>query len=154
MSLITIRERADGAHHAVLSFDHEGEYLITVADPFSEEEEKLLEWYFEDHLRFPFIEQVRAGHAAASIQDYGERLFKQVFADNEAYARYKEGVQGGIEKLRFEVAGSPEFHALHWEALKDPRLPKAFALEAPMVRKNVKPQGVKATVQTLPTMSG
>lgn len=74
---------------------------------------------------------------------YGEKLFEQVFADRDAYARYKEGLQAGVESLRFEIAGSPDFHRLHWEALKDPALPKAFALDALMVRKDLRPQSVR-----------
>ena len=57
MTLIPIRERpttTDGPN-ATLSFDNEGQYPITISDPFSEEEEALLAWYFEEHLRFPCL---------------------------------------------------------------------------------------------------
>ena len=154
MTLISIRERngPDGAN-ATVSFDGQGEYPVTVSPPFSDEEEDRLEWYFEQHLRFPFTEQVRAHAAAASVATYGERLFDQVFADRQAFGDYKAALQAGVGGLAFEIAGSPEFQRLHWEALKDPALPRAFALEAPMVRKNLKPQIVKATVQPAPTIN-
>jgi hypothetical protein len=42
---------------AKLSFDHGAEYHITVKMPFSEEEEKELEWYFEEYLNYPFMRQ-------------------------------------------------------------------------------------------------
>ncbi|NTV82308.1 MAG: Tfp pilus assembly protein PilF, partial [Chlorobaculum sp.] len=35
-----------------------------------------------------------------------------------------------------QVIGSPEFHALHWEALKDLNLPHPLAVDQPVVRKN------------------
>ncbi|MFQ5814823.1 MAG: hypothetical protein ACE5I2_16720, partial [Anaerolineae bacterium] len=152
MALISIRERGVTTAGPVVSLDGQ-EYPITISDPFSEKEEALLEWYFEEHLRFPFVRQVDAREAAESITRYGEALFQQVFADPEAYARYKEGVQAGLDTLRFEIAGSPEFHRFHWEALKDPKLPQALALQAPMVRKNLVPQPVRARVRSSPTIN-
>jgi len=155
MACITIRERdpqPDGSN-ACLVFEHGEEYPITVSNPFSAEEEARLEWYFERHVRFPFTRQVQAREAAGSIMAYGEALFDQVFADRRAYARYQEALQGGIEHLVFEVAGSPGFHALHWEALKDPDLPQALALQAPVVRRNLRPQAVRAGVRVSPTIN-
>jgi hypothetical protein len=63
MTLISIRERSgsNGAN-ATVSFDGQGEYLVTISLPFSDEEEERLEWYFERHLRLPFVE--RAGSPA------------------------------------------------------------------------------------------
>ena len=136
---IRIRERGsrDEGFNAALSFDHGEEYPITITDPFAEGEEARLEWYFEEHLRFPFTRQVDAQEAAASISAYGEALFEQVFADRKAYARYTAALQSGVENLAFEIAGSPDFHSLHWEALKDPDLKQPLALQAPMVRRNL-----------------
>jgi len=54
--------------------------------------------------------------------------------------------------VRFAIAGSPEFHRLHWEALKDPALPRAFALETTMVRQKLRPQTMRATVRSAPTV--
>ena len=59
---ILIQERgglADG-RNAIVRFNDEGEYPVTVANPFSEKQEKELEWYFEEHLRFPFVDGVRS----------------------------------------------------------------------------------------------
>ena len=64
---------------AALLFDHGEEYPIAVADPFSPKEEERLAWYFEQHLRFPFTDQIKAQEAAASIAGYGEQLFAQLF---------------------------------------------------------------------------
>jgi len=155
MHTISIHERGGEAEspNAAVSFDGEGEYPITVRNPSSPQEEKRLEWYFEQHLRFPFADQVEARAAAASVTAYGETLFNQVFADRDAYARYQEALQAGVENLRFEIVGSPEFHQLHWEALKDPRLPQPLTLQAPMIRRTPKTQTLAAAAQTLPTIN-
>src|SRR4051812_48876905 len=106
MTLITIREqgKTKKSHKAAVSFDGEGEYQASITDPFSEKEESELEWYFEKHLRFPFVDRVRAKTAAGSLPTYGEALFQNVFADPEAFARYKEAAKAGLETLRFEIA--------------------------------------------------
>ena len=155
MSLITIHEipnaPADGPN-AVVSFDRGPEHRVTVSDPFGGDEEALLAWYFEEHLRFPFTRRVDARKAAKSITAYGEALFKQVFSGT-AGEEYHVTRAGGVADLRFEIAGSPDFHRLHWEALKDPRLPRAFALEAPMIRKNLVPRALTARVRPSPTLN-
>ena len=86
MALIRICERFTGANSSARSFDatvniDDGRaYPIRIYDPFSEEENQLLEWYFEGYPRFPFVRQTDARKAAASIPTYGEALFTQVFA--------------------------------------------------------------------------
>src|SRR5712691_2221079 len=156
MTLIRIQERSGGPNgsNATVSFDHGPEYQVTVHDHFSEKEEEQLEWYFEQYLRFPFLRQVQAKAAAGSITAYGEALFKQVFADppNVLFA-YKTAVQAGLNTVEVEIAGSPKFHALHWEALKDPELPRPLALQAIMIRKNLEHQIVHADVRPSPTIN-
>jgi hypothetical protein len=129
MTLISIRERLGGPNdsNATVSFDGQGEYPISIRPPFAPEDEAQLEWYFEQHLQFPFTHKVKARAAAASIVTYGEALFNHVFADRQAFADYKAAVQAGVASLSLEIAGSPEFHQWHWEALKDPDLPRARA---------------------------
>jgi hypothetical protein len=154
MTIIRIREEkgVEDANAAV-SFDDRGEYPAAIIDPFDEAEEGRLEWYFEQHLRFPFTEQVRARQAAESIRRYGERLFQQVFADKGSYAEYVTARKAGLDQLRFEIIGSPAFHALHWEALRDPDLPRAFSLYAPVVRRNRKPQTLPGGAAPSPTVN-
>src|SRR5260370_14962662 len=161
MGLITIREQSIATNEttgtvtatATMSFDHGPEYTMTVSDPFTKEEDAELEWYFEEHLRFPFLNQVRAQQAAESITRYGERLFEQVFADRGSYVEYRQCIQNGLDILQIEVMGSPQFHRWHWEALKDPKLPKALVLYGTMVRKNRVPQTLKASVRPSPTIN-
>lgn len=153
MPLITIAEHPgpDGAN-AVVSFDHGPEHPIQIADPFDEKEEADLEWYFEDYLTFPFVEQVRYQTAAASIQHYGEALFREAFSSPKAQREYGVALAGGLDGLSFEIKGSPEFHRLHWEALKDPELPRAFALDCPLLRRNTTPPVMESSVKPSDTL--
>ena len=68
MEVIRIREQPGeaGSSNATVSFDYGPEYPITIRDPFSESEEKLLEWYFEQYVSFPF-KTVRAKDASGPI---------------------------------------------------------------------------------------
>src|SRR6266487_2543447 len=155
MAVIRIREHTgeQGSPNAILSFEHGEEFPITISDPFSEAEEQQLAWYFEEHLRFPFTRKVQAKTAADSINTYGEALFGQIFADREAYTLYKDYLQAGLNDVQVEIAGSPQFHALHWEALKDPNLPQPLVLQTITMRKNLKPSAVRATVRPSPTIN-
>jgi hypothetical protein len=153
MAHIKIVEKANADGFAVrVAMGDEGEFEAAVKPPLDVGEELKLEWYFEEWLRYPFFEQ-RAKEAAASVKTYGESLFKQLFADSNARAIYEVVKREGLDKLRFEITGLPSFHALHWEALKDPDLPSAFSLGAPMVRKSPKPQPLPAEVNPSPTLN-
>src|SRR5436309_13108504 len=104
MTLIRIQERPNGPNgaNAIINFNNGPEYPITISDPFSPEEEKLLEWYFEEHLQFPFLNQVKAQQAATSIKAYGEKLFQHIFADHpKAYLAYMNARQQGVNTLQF-----------------------------------------------------
>ncbi|WP_414562537.1 MULTISPECIES: tetratricopeptide repeat protein [unclassified Anabaena] len=156
MTVITIREegRIDTGFAAILQFDG-GEYPVTISDPFTPKEEKLLEWYFEEWVTFPFSDTVIAERAAASVKIYGESLFKQVFqADFNAYSLYRQ-LRGNLSQVQIEiVAKTPEFHALHWEALQDPDLSRPLAVDCVMLRKNVRPAPpVSANVQSSPVIN-
>ncbi|WP_129677652.1 tetratricopeptide repeat protein [Candidatus Chloroploca sp. Khr17] len=155
MTTILIREitNAGDGPNATLSIDGQGEYPVTVRDPFDPEEERLLEWYFEQWLRFPFTDYVLAATTARSIQTYGTHLFDQIFADRNAFAHYSQVRQANLGDIRIEVAGSPAFHALHWEALYDPTLQKHLALEATMVRRTNAPPALRAEARPGPTIN-
>src|SRR6266700_1848879 len=107
MALIRIREipgeaktsddsNNAGNAQATISFDDGPPYPITISDPFTEKEENELEWYFEQHLSFPFTDTMRAREAGNSITAYGERLFEQVFGDRRVYAAYKSCLAAGL----------------------------------------------------------
>ena len=139
-TVIRIQEKKakKNGFQATVSIDSGPQYPISVRDPFGGEQEQELEWYFEEHLVFPFTQKVRAKDAAASLTTYGETLFKQVFQENpEVYAEYKALLKTDLGKVQIEIAGSPTFHALHWEALKDPQIAKPLALQTIMLRRNL-----------------
>ena len=155
MTIITISEM-DGkggkdSPNATLSFDNKGQYPLTITNPLSPQEEERLEWYFERYLEFPFLEEVKFREARESITKYGQALFDQLFQDKKAYVHYSQALREGVEKLRFEIIGSPEFfHQLHWEALRDPEWPTPFVLDTPLVRTTFRPPTFEAESQVSP----
>jgi len=158
MTIITISEMdgkgAKDSPNATLSFDNKGQYPITISNPFSPQEEENLAWYFEKYLEFPFLEEVKFREARDNINKYGQALFDQLFQDKKAYVHYSQALKEGVEKLRFEIIGSPEFfHQLHWEALRDPDWPTPFVLDAPLVRTTFRPPTFEAESQVSPTIN-
>ena len=142
--MTTLRVAESGPERAALEIDGY-RWDATLTPIFSDQERDELDWYFEEWLRFPFTDRIRARDAALSITRYGQALFDQLFADRKAWAAYKQRLaQDGAENLRFEITGSPAFHAHHWEALEDPDLPQPFVLLAPMLRKNTAQPAVEA----------
>ena len=100
MTKITITQTANAetgaaktGANAVIQFDDGPRHPVTVQDPFTEAQEKELRWYFEKWLTFPFTGHVRAGKAAATVQDYGEQLFEQLFGGRKVYAQYNKARQ-------------------------------------------------------------
>jgi len=152
---IIIREesKSNDTFAATVQFDpHGAPYEISVSHSFSEQEEEQLEWYFEEWLKFPFTDTVRADTAAASIRAYGEALFEQVFRRNpDVYLEYQRLRQGDF---LLEITGSPEFHALHWEALHDPNQERPLAVDKPVVRKNNQPVTYRAELKPAPPTAG
>ena len=139
MTVITLREQhpTDTGFAAELIFDGRSRYPITLTDPFSPAQERRLEWYFEKWLVFPQWDERKAQDAKASVGEYGEALFAQVFKSHfDAYSEYRQ-IRGNLGNVRIEIEGNtPEFQALHWEALKDPDLPRPLAVDCVMLRKS------------------
>jgi hypothetical protein len=155
--LISIQEqerpKKRSGWNAIVRFNNGAQHHITISNPFSKAEDEELEWYFEEHLEFPFTKKVRARNAAVSITTYGEALFKQVFEkDPRVLVAYKTAVQAGLNDVQIEIEGSPRFHTLHWEALKDPDLSEPLLLQATMLRKNLVPSTIQAQVRPSPTI--
>ena len=63
---------ADGSFGVRVSFGDAAEYEVTVTDPADPAGEELLAWYFEEHLRYPFLDKDRERQAVAQIAAYGE----------------------------------------------------------------------------------
>ena len=164
MPKITIRERqhtdqteqgqTDRTFLATVSVDEQSEYPITVRDPFDQKQERDLEFYFEEWIQFPFDGQVRSQRAAESITSYGQQLFEDVFADRDAYGDYQQACRGGLANLQIEIAGeSPDFQALHWEAMKDPKLPRPLAVDCVFTRKRFQRGVVQIDLQPSPEIN-
>ena len=157
MPVIRIQEYAKviGGWQVKVSFDYKAEYDATVRIPFAEDEEQDLAWYFETYPNFPSSKNSnKAGNVAASIKSYGEALFDNVFQDRNAYVAYFKIREAGLSNLHIEIAGNtPQFHALHWEALKDPQRPQPLALQATVTRQNLNPPAGYAPLRTSPTIN-
>ncbi len=156
MVLIRIQEYFEqrDIFQAKVSFDQGLEYDVTIHDPFSKEEEECLEWYFEEHLKFPFTAQVKAQEAANSVIKYGEMLFAQVFSSEpQILSAYQMVAKAGLHSVQIEIIGQPSFHAFHWETLKDPEHSLPLALQAPIIRKNLSHQTVHTNMQLSPTIN-
>ncbi|MFN6492900.1 CHAT domain-containing protein [Nostoc sp. DedQUE03] len=138
MAVITIREQqpTENGFAASLIFDG-GEYPINITDPFTPQQEQQLEWYFEQWLTYPMLDGKKAEAAKTSVASYGESLFNQVFDDKNAYSHYCQ-LRINLKQVKIEIVGnSPEFHALHWEAMRDKDLPRPLAVDCVMVRKRL-----------------
>lgn len=131
MPLITIRQTPSSSSDfaATVSFDRQGDYPITITPPFGEAEERELEWYFEGWVRFPVTEKVKADGARQSLMRYGQTLFDQVFrANGDVYAQYRD-LRQRLSQVQIEIESlTPEFQALHWEAMVDVDVQKHLAI--------------------------
>jgi CHAT domain/ATPase family associated with various cellular activities (AAA) len=156
MPVITIREQqqTETEFQAILSFDGRGNYPITITNPFTQKDEKQLEWYFEDWLVYPMLDTETAKKVAASITNYGEKLFERVFQSNfDAYSNYRQ-LQGNLSQIQIEIESqTPEFQALHWEAIRDRNLPRPLAVDCVMVRKLIRPIPVSAAIAPSPVIN-
>src|SRR5947207_11125497 len=82
-------ERGD-IWEAAFSWDSGPQEMIEIRNPFSEENEKELEWYLEKYLEFPLVEGRRAEKAQKEITRYGESLFLDVFQAKSSLAIYEK----------------------------------------------------------------
>ena len=96
--------------------------------------ERLLAWYFEQHLRFPFLDRDLEEQAVARLGEYGRSLFGQVLG-GEAIHDYRKLRDRAFDGCRLEVTGSAAFHLLHWEALQDPDMDAPLAVRLPVTRR-------------------
>jgi hypothetical protein len=130
-----------GSFQVRVSFGDTAEYDVTVTDPVGQAVEGRLAWYFEQHLRYPFLDKDLEHDAVQQIAAYGEALFDQVFG-GRANHRYLAVRDKSFDGCRIEISGSAALHRLHWEALKDPDLPAPLSVRLPVTRR-VAGQGSK-----------
>lgn len=137
--MISLREVSERSGGFAVDVEIDGARFcnVTLDLPFGEDaraREDLLEWYFETWLQFPMLDTARATKAAQVVREYGEALFEQIFADRRAHAAYEAWRQRPVERRRIAIIGSPAFHRLHWEALRDKDRDRELATEVPLVR--------------------
>jgi len=157
INTITIREKIESqeSFNITLSFNNGPEFPVSIKNPFDPQTEQLFEWYFENYLEFPFMDTVRAKNAAICIKDYGEDLFNQVFSDKKIYSEYIKLRDDGLSSIQIEIiSDTNEFHAIHWESIKDPSLPNPLATElVNIVRKNNNPPAIEAKIKAYPQIN-
>lgn len=158
MSKISIREQAaqseSNSFTVSVSFDDSNAFDgISVQNPLTPQSKVKLEWHFEQYVRYPYLREVESPEAGKIIREEGESLFSQLFSQPEIYNRYREAIRDGLDNLVIEISGSPEFHSIHWEALKDANLPNPLALDALILRKDLKPQTLAADVREASTIN-
>ena len=137
MTVIRVTEvpgGADGAFAARVAFGEAAEYEVSVRAPGDAAGERLLAWYFEEHLRFPFLDRDLERQAVTLLADYGRDLFGQVLGGAAAHD-YRRLRERAFDGCRLEVTGSAGFQLLHWEALRDPDLSSPLAVRLPVTRR-------------------
>src|SRR5580704_1976662 len=128
------RSAADGKFGVRVSFGDDGEYDAEVTEPGDDAAEQNLAWYFEEHLRYPFLDKDRERDAVRQIAGYGTALFGQVFGGKASHSYLKLREQA-VDQCRLEVSGSAALHRLHWEALRDPEHPDSpLSVRLPVTR--------------------
>ncbi|MGD2250381.1 MAG: hypothetical protein PVF58_18435 [Candidatus Methanofastidiosia archaeon] len=157
LNTISIKEKSkDGETFTIaISFNDGPEYTVSMKDPFDLETERLFEWYFEDFLKFPFIDTVKAKKAATTVNNYGVHLFEQVFGDRKIFSEYEKCRDSGLSSLEIKIISDTHaFHSIHWESLKDPDLPNPLVTEwVTIVRKNNKPPPMEANLKAYPQIN-
>ena len=94
MAVITIREQntTETGFDATLVIEGNN-YQITLSDPFTAQQEQELEWYFENWLSQPLLDNVKADRAKTSVREYGKsylsKSFKQILKPTPNTANYE-----------------------------------------------------------------
>ena len=86
MAVITIREQSptDTGFDATLVIEGNN-YNITISDPFEDQQEQTLEWYFEKWLRYPILDNVNNLQQAIELNPrYRQQARSDRYFDNIA----------------------------------------------------------------------
>ena len=122
MRVITIEQNMEKpkdkeGYNVIVTVNNE-KFETIVENPFTEEAEEEIKWYFEDHMKLPTLNQPRFKRVRESIISYGESLFEQVFkANNDLYFEYKS-MRKNRENIRIQVKGSTDSIRFTGKALK------------------------------------
>ncbi|OAL28762.1 hypothetical protein AYO22_02627 [Fonsecaea multimorphosa] len=98
-------------------------YDLHFCNPFSEEDEEELTWFFEEYTKFPLLGSARAARLVEKLEDYGKSLFRQTIGaipHSNIARKYQElRDKQNLSDISIEIVGSPAFHCLHWEVIRD-----------------------------------
>ncbi len=150
MNTITIRQREE--FDASVSINGSSPQAIALTDPFADEDEAELAWYFEKWWESPTTDTVKARRVRGAIVAYGQSLFEQVLGDRNLYSEYNK-LRGNLSQICLEIEGDPAFQSLHWEAMKDPELPHPFSVEGMVLRRSLHRAPVFAEAPESPTVN-
>ncbi|MEM8779119.1 MAG: CHAT domain-containing protein, partial [Cyanobacteria bacterium P01_G01_bin.49] len=155
MAVITVCEtgKTETGFDATLIIEGNS-YAIAVSEPFDTKQEQELEWYFENWMDYPMLDNIKADRAKDSVREYGEELFWQVFQSNsEAYRKYSD-LKQNLSQLTIEIVSiNPEFQAIHWEALRDPESTHPLAIDTILIRKSIQPKKAEVKIKKSPTIN-
>src|SRR5262249_8908027 len=121
-----------------VQFEGGGEYSVKAADPLAGDPggERLLTWYFEEHLRYPFLDRDQARAAVELLGRYGKELFAQLFEASDGCSHeFRRHRDQGFDGLRLEIVGGVDFHRIHWESLRSDEAGAPFGARVPIFRR-------------------
>ena len=102
-----------------VSFGDAAEYDVTVTDPAGQDAEGRLAWYFEQHLRYPFLDKDLEHERCSRSPPTGRPCSRRCSAGQASHA-YRALRDRAFDGCRIEVSGSAALHRLHWEAAQRP----------------------------------
>ena len=113
--------------------------------PLTPEEREDLRWYLEDYLAAPYaVWEERGSNIAATIDDWGERLFESVFpGGTKAHEKYLKATALGYAQLDI-VSDSAAFLGLPWEILRDPDRKTLPAFAGAGIKRTIDAEGIPA----------
>ena len=146
------RQDSEVSFNVSVVFDDTDHYDVTVTNPADAADEENLRWYFEEHLRYPFLEKERERKAGEQIANYGTALFSQIF-DGACRHHYLELRAQNFDDCRLEISGSTAFQQFHWEALRDPSMDRPLALHLPITRHVPSKESAFELINDSPTLN-
>lgn len=147
-----------GKFKSEIIFNDITSFVIEFENLYDDETEKIFEWYFDSYIMEPYVANSKSRKCCQLLKDYGIELFNKIFVKNDLYNIYKNGIGSELknhEELSIEIIGdSPEFEAIHWEALYDDNFEKPLCVMGVVIyRKSYKYQSDNFEVKESPVIN-
>jgi len=124
--------RTDTGFVGRLSIDGGPAYPIAITNPANRCQDEALQASFDS---WESSHPTTDG-STPDAADCGRDLFDQIFVHERSRNDYR-ALTAQLSQTQIEVVGpSPAFHDLHWEALRDPELPRPLAVDCQIVHKS------------------